>query len=119
LAPARTAGLPLLFRTIEHDGPFPVRQVSPGHVGADAELAGDLRLHVEPEHLPGDDGAVVDAHALVADERGVVDLADRADALTRGAGTGAVEGERLRTGGLEGHVAVRARERLLLRDQQG
>ena len=103
----------LLFGPCEDDVAFPVLEVTPGHIGADPEFSGDLRLDVEAEHLPGDDGSVVDRHVGVADEGGIVDFSDRADALATGAGATGIEGELLGAGGLDGLTAFGAVEGFL------
>jgi hypothetical protein len=109
----------LLLGTGEDDLAFPVLEVAPGHVGADAEFAGDLRLDVEAEHLPGNDGAVVDRQVGVADEGGVIDLSDGADALAAGACSTGIEGELLGAGSMDGLTAFGAVERLLGSDVEG
>jgi hypothetical protein len=109
----------LLFGTAEDDVAFPLLEVAPRHVGADAEFAGDLGLDVEAEHLPGDDSAVVDRHVRVADEGGVVDLSDRADALAAGTGSTGIEGELLGAGSVDGLTAFGAVERFFGSDVEG
>src|SRR5699024_2154758 len=70
-----------LLGTIQHDFPFPVVQLVPGHIGAYPEFASDLWLDVEPEHLPRDNRPVLDGHVLVADQRVVMELTHGTDPL--------------------------------------
>ena len=85
----------LLLGAVQDDVLLPVLEVPPGYVGAHPELAGDVRLHLPAEHVPGLHGALVEGHGGVRDQGVVVDLAHDPGALAGGAGALGVEGERL------------------------
>ena len=101
----------LLLRSVEHDLAFVIGEVAPGHVGAHPELAGDGRLHVEPEHVPRHHRALVEGLVGVGDERVVVDGPYDAGPRTRRARAARVEGEILGAGSVDLRAAHRAEER--------
>jgi hypothetical protein len=108
----------LLLGAVQHDLPFGLRQVLPRHTGAYPEFAGDGGLDVEPEHVPGHHGSVVEGLRRVGDQGGVIDGPDRAGTAAPWAGAGGVEGERLRAGCVHLGPALRTEQGSLRGDGQ-
>ena len=90
--------MPLLRRTVEHDVPLLLGELSERNIRADSHVPGDV-LHQGPHQgLPGGHRALVDGLRLVRNEGGLVDLVGYAGAVAFPAGSCAVERELLRAG---------------------
>src|SRR5699024_5336964 len=108
-----------LLGTIQHDFPFPVVQLVPGHIGAYPEFASDLWLDVEPEHLPRDNRPVLDGHVLVADQSVVIDLTHGTVPLAGGTGASRIECQVFGAGGIKVHATLRTSDLLFSGHGQG
>src|SRR5699024_9017582 len=81
----------LFFGPVVYNLEFIVGELVERHIRADPEFGDDLRLHIEPELIPGRYGPVVDRFGRVWHQAGVIDLSGDPCPGTVGTGTLRVE----------------------------